>query len=50
VEGWLTGSLERQYPDLGVDSYPSGQAIVVLGGIDSHSKRGTPRKWNHQSE
>jgi hypothetical protein len=32
VEGWLTGSLERQYPDAGADSYPSAQAIVVLGG------------------
>ncbi len=32
VERWLTDRLERQYPDLGVDSYPSAQAIVVLGG------------------
>ena len=31
VEGWLTGSLEGQYPDAGADSYPSAQAIVVLG-------------------
>jgi len=32
VEAWLTASLERQYPDRDVDSYPSAQAIVVLGG------------------
>ena len=32
VEVWLTASLERQYPDRDVDSYPSAQAIVVLGG------------------
>src|SRR5450755_4455759 len=32
VESWLTGSLERQYPDAGADYYPSAQAIVVLGG------------------
>jgi uncharacterized SAM-binding protein YcdF (DUF218 family) len=32
VEGWLTGSLEDQYPDAGADSYPPAQAIVVLGG------------------
>ena len=32
VEGWLTGSLEGQYPDAGADSYPPAQAIVVLGG------------------
>ena len=32
VEVWLTASLEGQYPDRGVDSYPSAQAIVVLGG------------------
>jgi len=32
VDAWLTGSLEGQYPDLGADSYPSAQAIVVLGG------------------
>ena len=30
-EGLLTGSLERQYPDENVDSYPSAQTIVVLG-------------------
>ena len=30
--GWLTASLERQYPDRDADSYPSAQAIVVLGG------------------
>jgi len=32
MEVWLTASLERQYPDRDVDSYPSAQAIVVLGG------------------
>jgi uncharacterized SAM-binding protein YcdF (DUF218 family) len=32
VENWLTTSLERQYPDIGADSCPSAQAIVVLGG------------------
>ena len=32
VEGWLTGSLEGQYPDAGADSYLSAQATVVLGG------------------
>jgi uncharacterized SAM-binding protein YcdF (DUF218 family) len=32
VAGWLTGSLESQYPDASVDSYPPAQAIVVLGG------------------
>ena len=32
VEGWLTGSLEGQYPDAGANSYPPAQAIVVLGG------------------
>ena len=32
VEVWLTASLERQYPDRAIDSYPSAQAIVVLGG------------------
>jgi uncharacterized SAM-binding protein YcdF (DUF218 family) len=42
MEGWLSDSLERQYPDLGVDSYPSAQAIVVLGGMPSleHPSRG----------
>ena len=32
VDGWLTGSLERQYADADADSYPSAQAIVILGG------------------
>lgn len=32
VEGWLTRSLESQYPDTGAESYPAAQAIVVLGG------------------
>src|SRR5689334_116856 len=32
VSGWLIGSLESQYPDLGAAAYPSAQAIVVLGG------------------
>lgn len=32
VEVWLTASLERQYSDRDVDSYPSAEAIVVLGG------------------
>ena len=30
VEGWLTGSLEGQYPDAGADSYPPAQAIVAI--------------------
>ena len=32
VENWLTATLERQYPDVGVESCPPAQAIVVLGG------------------
>jgi len=32
VSGWLTGSLEDQYPDEGSTAFASAQAIVVLGG------------------
>lgn len=47
VEGWLTGSLEGQYPDAGADSYPPAQAIVVReNALFSHqllSRRGIER-------
>jgi len=32
VSGWLTRSLEGQYPDYGAATSVSAQAIVVLGG------------------